>query len=316
MTATVPATQTATQTATQPQDRIALAQKAIASVEIPRNSRMPEGMAEKLEMARTLLKSGMCPPSFKSAEAVFVVLQYGDELGLSPLIALQNIANIQNRPAPGAMIMYGVAQSNGLVERMEFVEDGQSCVVRGYRRGDPVQKEGRFSVEDAKRAGLLGKTNWQSWTPDMLVCRAVTRFLKRACPEIFGGMVSREEVEDVVTDAPAVAPPAWTMDRTKRDHISAVANACKVPPGDRKAIVAKVTGARKVESADGVAQYTQAEYGAIVEALKAWRPAEAESKPAAAPAPEPQAQSKPAEGPGPSLANEDAEPPEGFVGGQ
>ncbi len=82
---------------------------------MPRNSRMPAGMREKLELAAELVKMpGMLPNGMKTKEAVFIALQYGDELGLAPMVAVQNIAVIQGKPAPGVHVMHGVARASGL----------------------------------------------------------------------------------------------------------------------------------------------------------------------------------------------------------
>ena len=53
-----------------------------------------------------------------------------------------------------------------------------------------------ITMEDAKRAGLLGKTSWQRYPEDMLFARALSRGARRFCPDALGGAIyTPEELE-------------------------------------------------------------------------------------------------------------------------
>ena len=56
---------------------------------------MPQTQAEKYEMASVLCKSGLIPSGLNSPEKVFVALQWGHELGLSPMVAVKAFARIR-----------------------------------------------------------------------------------------------------------------------------------------------------------------------------------------------------------------------------
>lgn len=65
-----------------------------------------------------------------------------------------------------------------------------------------VDVEIGFTMEDAKRAGLLekGESNWKKFPSDMLQSRCATKAIKRIAPELLlesGGVTSPDEVSDI-----------------------------------------------------------------------------------------------------------------------
>ena len=124
--------------------------------------------------------SGMCPKSFRSAEQVAVAVQYGMELGLGPMTSLQAIAVINGTPALYGDGLLAVCQRHpewgGIAETMDAKAEEAVCVVR--REGSP-DVEARFSMADAKRAGLLGKRGpWETHPGRMLQMRARSRAVR------------------------------------------------------------------------------------------------------------------------------------------
>lgn len=262
------------------------AARLLEGIAIPQNPRMPPEIERKLQLADLFLKSGLCPDGYRTKEAVFVALQFGEELGLAPWQAVRSIYVIKGKPSCDVGVLRGVAETNGLLEGFRVVERTDTrCIVRARRPGDATEHEGVFTLEDAKRAGLAGKDNWKGYASDMLFARATSRLLKVACPGVFGGLMTREEAEDA---APEREPaPAWAMTPKAHGEMKAVVAARQVPTDAAKEIVRTATGGRKVEAKDGVPQYTEGEYTMILSALKAWRPA-------AAAAPEPKQEPAPA----------------------
>ena len=59
---------------------------------------VPRNLDDALKISNTLSKSGLVPKDFQGKpENVFVAIQWGLELGLAPLQALQSIAVINGR---------------------------------------------------------------------------------------------------------------------------------------------------------------------------------------------------------------------------
>jgi hypothetical protein len=124
----------------------------------------------------------------------------GMELGLSPMAAVQNITSINGRPAIWGDAMLGLVRGSGLLAAISEVTTGEgdatTAVCTVTRRDDPGETVGKFSVADAKRAGLWGKAGpWTQYPRRMLQMRARGYALRDKFPDVLKGLHAREEVE-------------------------------------------------------------------------------------------------------------------------
>jgi hypothetical protein len=63
----------------------------------------PHTFAEAVQFANMIAKSTLVPQEYRGKpENIFLALQLGAEIGLSPLQAVQNIAVINGRPTSGS----------------------------------------------------------------------------------------------------------------------------------------------------------------------------------------------------------------------
>ena len=70
---------------------------------------MPRNFEGLYRMSQIMSASGMMPKGMERIEAVFVAIQMGLEVGLSPMQAVQNIASINGRPSIWGDAMLGLA---------------------------------------------------------------------------------------------------------------------------------------------------------------------------------------------------------------
>jgi hypothetical protein len=155
--------------------------------------------------------SGMVPPNFAGKPgAIFIAVQFGSELGLSPMQSLVNIAVVGNRPTIWGDAMPGLCRQSPVCEDIKewFDGDGDSLIAwcEARRKGaSPVRQS--FSVADAKKAGLWGKVGpWTQYPRRMLQMRARSWALRDAFPDVLRGLVAYEEAIDI----PTGSQPAWT----------------------------------------------------------------------------------------------------------
>lgn len=152
--------------------------------------------------AQYIVKSGLAPSSFKTAEQVIVAIQYGAEVGFSPMQALQSIAVINGKPSMYGDAIPALILGSGLCDGTpkEWLEgEGDKmaahCEAKRKDSDDPVKRS--FSVDDAKKAGLWGKAGpWTQYPKRMLQMRARAFCLRDAFADVLRGMQVREEVED------------------------------------------------------------------------------------------------------------------------
>lgn len=168
-------------------------------------------MAPAAELARQIAGTEFVPSSMRGAPAkVAACIMFGDELGLGPMQSLAKIDVIEGRPAPKAELARALVLGAG--HELLFEETSNSrCVVAGRRRGSDTWQRVTWTMDDAKRAGLDGKTNWRKWPRAMLAARASAELVRMAFPDCLGGItLFAEEIESEEITVPAVAKIAAT----------------------------------------------------------------------------------------------------------
>jgi hypothetical protein len=153
----------------------------------------------------------MVPQSLKTPEQVMVAIMAGAELGMVPFQAVRHIAVVNNRPTLWGDGLVAVARSQGVRISERIEGDGDAvmavCDVTRPDTGEVISRT--FSVADAKKAGLWGKTGpWQQYPKRMLSMRARAFALRDGAADILNGFQVAEEVEDyAVTREPPQARP-------------------------------------------------------------------------------------------------------------
>jgi hypothetical protein len=129
--------------------------------------------------------------------------------------SLQCIAVVNGRPTVWGDAALALVQSSTVCEYVaEKVEgDGEQMIATctAKRRGYPEPTTVRFSVADAKKAGLWGKSGpWTQYPKRMLQLRARGFALRDAFPDVLKGLVTAEEAQDYPANEPAkeAAKPA------------------------------------------------------------------------------------------------------------
>ncbi len=135
---------------------------------------------------------------------LFLKMTFGAELGLKPLQALQNVAIINNRPTIWGDAAKALVLQSGLCEycyEREIGEKGKPSY--GYecrtKRKGQEEEVTRFTVEDAQRAGLMGKPGdlYKLYPQRMLMFRARGFRLRDSYPDVLKGLITAEEAADI-----------------------------------------------------------------------------------------------------------------------
>ncbi|MDL1956987.1 MAG: recombinase RecT [Candidatus Desulfofervidus auxilii] len=153
---------------------------------------------EVLEIANILVQSGLFPNA-KNKEGAFAILEYGRELGIPPVVALQNISIVKGRLCLSAQLMLTLAIRNNVIYQIEKNDDHE-CIIKFTRiiRDKAVSYISRFTIEEAKKAQLIRQdSNWLKYPKDMLFHRCVSRGLRRVAPDIIMGALLPEEASEI-----------------------------------------------------------------------------------------------------------------------
>jgi len=213
------------------------------TTEISTNTTPTRGLAlasfdDAFRFATMVAKSEFAPKDFRGKpESCLLAIQHGSEIGLSPMQSLQNIACINGRPAiwgdAALALCLASPVCDGIHETIDGDGDNMTAVCQTSRKGKDANVVGRFSVADAKRAGLWGKSGpWTQYPKRMLQLRARGFALRDAFPDVLRGLVTAEEAQDYPTQPePVVVRPKFadepkaTVVKLKADQPAAASDA-------------------------------------------------------------------------------------------
>lgn len=165
---------------------------------------VPTSFEDAYRFATAVVKARMVPKGIDTAEAAMVVIMHGLEVGLTPMAALQSIANINNRPSIWGDGALALVQASGLISDFSEIYVGDEkddtfkavCTIRRRGRTDPII--GEFSIADAKNARLWKKDGpWTQYPKRMLKMRARSWALRDGFSDVLRGLHIAEEAMDV-----------------------------------------------------------------------------------------------------------------------
>ena len=149
-------------------------------------------LAEVQKLADAVARSGLF--GIKTAEQALALMAICQAEGLHPAKAAQEYHVIQGRAALKADAMLARFQRAGGRVRWAETTD-QACA------GEFTHEQGgtvtiRWTLDDAKRAGLAGKDNWKSYPRQMLRARVISEGVRACFPGAIQGFYTPEEVMD------------------------------------------------------------------------------------------------------------------------
>ena len=162
----------------------------------------PTNMTEAMEFSKFLATSTHIPKDFQgNPNNILVAIQWGYEIGLAPMQALQNIAVINGRPSLWGDSMIAVCKAHpdwrGISETYIEEEDKAVCLVKRNVHGEIEETRSEFSYKDAQRANLTNKPGpWKNYPKRMLQLRARGFALRDAFPDAIKGLITAEEAID------------------------------------------------------------------------------------------------------------------------
>jgi hypothetical protein len=181
-----------------------------------RQDMLPDASTWKtmLEMAGTLVESGMLPQTIKTPAAALAIMQKGRELGIPPMYALSNIGIINGKPVVGAEVLQAmIYRDHGDHALLIEESNGERCSIIYRRRNWTAARRLDWTIEEATAAGLTTKGGpWKQYPAAMLRARCLSAVARAAFADSIGGMYTHEELgaevdvvdgEIVVVEQPA-----------------------------------------------------------------------------------------------------------------
>jgi hypothetical protein len=187
-------------------------QKAIATTQL-----IPSSLEEIRSLGEIFARSGMFSDVRDAAQAVVKILA-GRELGLPPLMSMTKIYIVKGQVAISATAMAALIKQSGVYDYRIAELTNERCTIVFFERGQEVFRS-TFTIEDAKRAGVLGNESWQRYPRNMLFARALSNGARFVCPHLLAGVYVPEELAENANiqelELPISEPPQEPEAETK-----------------------------------------------------------------------------------------------------
>lgn len=164
-------------------------------------SLVPQTLRDAMELAKLIADSDLAPKDYRGKPGnVLIAVQMGQEVGLSPMSAIQSIAVINGKPG-----LYGDVGKALLLQAGLIIEEDDAQIVkktgmgrcRITRPGHPPC-ERTFSIENAKVAGLWGKSGpWTQYPERQMAWRAFWFAARDIASDLLKGLSGAEEAIDI-----------------------------------------------------------------------------------------------------------------------
>lgn len=161
----------------------------------------PSNWAEAFKVAEVLVKSRLLPSSVDAPEKAVTIIMRGREFGLTAMQSISSIHVIEGKAVMSADLIVGLVLSSGKAEYFDMVESSSDrCTYATKRRGSQRESTQTWTLDDAKRAGLLNKGNWQKFPAAMLRARCKADLARAVYADVVSGVYEVDEIDGPVID--------------------------------------------------------------------------------------------------------------------
>lgn len=176
-----------------------------------------------MEQAKIGFRSKYLPKHIASEDQAIAIALAGAELGIAPMTAFRAIYFFDGRIVLSSQLLVAMAHRKVDGFRLDIVKATEAgCWVAAWRPGMTEPARFYFTVEDAQRAGLMGKDNWKKYPGPMCIARASAMAVRAVAPEASMGILTTEEHQDGVRYEVDLAPGGGLELTEQKAHASPV----------------------------------------------------------------------------------------------
>lgn len=170
------------------------------------------GLDEAYRLSQNLAVANVMPRDLRGKPSdVLAIILYGQDLGLSPMQAIQGIYVVEGRPTLSAQMWIALARRAGHKVTVVSREANKSCTIEIVRGDTGERHTETATIEQAVKAGKVhikdgrifarsegGKVlPWEAYTDRLLLARAASNCCRFICPEIAYGFYSEADIDDL-----------------------------------------------------------------------------------------------------------------------
>lgn len=149
------------------------------------------------QMGQIFAKSGMY--GIKSPEMAMTLMFQAQAEGIHPAKAMQEYHVINGKPSLSSQAMLARFQLAGGVAKWVKRTATEATLHVEHKQGGELDVS--WSIDRAKKAGLLGNPTWNKYPEAMLSARCISEAIRAVFPACLGGMYSIEEEQDMAYES-------------------------------------------------------------------------------------------------------------------
>lgn len=149
------------------------------------------------QMGQIFAKSGMY--GIKSPEMAMTLMFQAQAEGIHPAKAMQEYHVINGKPSLSSQAMLSRFQLAGGVAKWVKRTATEATLHVEHKQGGELDVT--WSIDRAKKAGLLGNPTWSKYPEAMLSARCISEAIRAVFPACLGGMYSIEEEQDMAYES-------------------------------------------------------------------------------------------------------------------
>lgn len=192
-----------------------------------------------MRAAEMLASSSMVPTAYQNNPgSCFIAINTALRLRMDPLMVMQNLYVVQNRPSWSGQFAIASINTCGKFAGIKFEERREGERLVGMRLVATKKETGEeccgvwVTEEVADKEGWLKKngSKWVSIPELMYRYRAAAFFARTECPEVLNGLSVEGEAEDIAGKSqPDIKPPLFRSKASPKAVKGDVVDAEKVP---------------------------------------------------------------------------------------
>jgi hypothetical protein len=143
---------------------------------------------------------------FKDAQDVakaIVKVQAGMELGVPPIASMAGIHIVEGKPTLSSGLIASRIKASGKYRFVVKKHTDTECELEFKEKLDGSWESvgiASFTMADAAKAGIGGRSNWKRYPKNMLFARAISNGARWYCADIFTGAIyTTEEIQDDIS---------------------------------------------------------------------------------------------------------------------
>lgn len=144
------------------------------------------GDIDVFKLGRVFAASGYFQDAKDEAQAIVKIIA-GKELGIGAMASMTGFHIVKGKPVLSANLIASIIKNKYSPYNYRVLElTDTACEIEFFERNESIGKS-RFTIEEAKTAGLTGKDVWKNFPKNMLFARAISNGAKWYCPDVFNG---------------------------------------------------------------------------------------------------------------------------------